>query len=191
MDNLADIRKSFGFSQEELAEKMNKDVSTISRWERGKTQEPFLSPLINVANRKYQYVKHMMNPDIAEHVRNNDEMCGLYYGNEFMIMALSKGTLKRYPLLRAAYGFNGVSYFKGEGKRLHEENRDNLKRALITPGSFAYCEVPESSGIVVTEPLTVEFNFIGQRLVYTVSRIMPPEQAAKCNVGKRKTTLIA
>lgn len=188
METLAEIRKSFGFSQEELAEKMNKDVSTISRWERGKTREPFLSPLVNVANRKYQYVKHMMNPDIAEYVRNNDEMCGLYYGDEYMIMALSKGTLNRYPLLRAAYGFNGSSYFKGEGKRLYEENFHHLKRALSTPGSFAYCEVPQDSGIVVTEALTVEFNFIGQQLVYTVSRFMPPEQAAKCTVGKMEYT---
>ena len=188
VEDLATIRKSFGFSQEQLAEKMNKDVSTISRWERGKTKEPFLSPVINVANRKYQYVKHMMNPDIAEYVQSNDEMCGLYYGVEYMIMALSKGTLKRYPLLRAAYGFNGASYFKGEGKRLHLENKENLKRALSTPGSHAYCEVPRNSGIVVTEPLTVDFNFVGQQLVYTVSRFMEPEQAAKCNVGIMRYT---
>jgi len=182
-NNLAEIRKSFGFSQEELAEKLKKDVSTISRWERGKTREPFLSPLVNVANRKYQYVKHMMSPDYLEFVEGNDQLCGLFYGEQCMIMAMSKATLKKYPLLRAAYGFNGVSYFKGEGKRLHEDNIDSFRRALVTPGSSALCYVPSYSGIVVTEALKVEFNFVGQQMVYTTSYILDDEEAAKHPAG--------
>ena len=188
MEKLSEIRHSFGFSQEQLAEKMGKDVSTISRWERGVTREPILAPLVNVANRKYQYVKHMMNVDVAEAVKKSNQLCGLYYGKQCMIMVLSNGNLKKYPLLRSAYGFNGASYFKGEANRLFVKNQENLKRALNTPGSYAYCEMPRKSGIIVTEPLIVEFNFIGQKLFQTVSKVMEPAQAAECKVGRIEFT---
>ena len=67
--SLTEIRQSFGFSQEELAQKMGKDVSTISRWERGKTKEPLLSPLVHATNRKYQYIKHLSLIHISEPTR--------------------------------------------------------------------------------------------------------------------------
>ena len=182
--SLNEIRQSFGFSQEELAEKLGKDVSTISRWERGKTKPPILSPYVRAANREYQYIRHMIDPALLEHVENDEGLSGLYYGNEFLIICYSKGNLRRFPLLRATYGFTGASYLKGEGKRLYEENMDNLNRALVTPGSLAVSYTPASSGIVVTEPFCVEFHFVGQNLVQGISRQLTDEEVAQYETGR-------
>lgn len=179
-DSLSQIRASFGFSQEQLAEKMQKDVSTISRWERGKTREPLLAPLVNVTNRKYQYVKHMMDPNLQDSVVNSSSITGLFYGSAFMIMAMSKGTLNRYPLLRAAYGFQAASYFRSEGKRLYNENIDNLNKALSLPGSSAVCKSPSNSAIVITQALTINFNFVGHGLVHGEAIVMSEEEAKNC-----------
>jgi len=183
-NNLAEIRKSFGFSQEDLADRLGKDVSTISRWEREKSREPLISPLIHSANRKFQYIRNMIDPELIEHVEKQEGLCGLYYGSEFMIICLSRGNLKKYPFLRIAYGYNGASYFKGEGKRLQEENMHNLERALVTPGSFARCYVPGNSGIIVTDPLKMDFNFIGQSIISTISHVMTPDEAEKYTVAQ-------
>lgn len=182
--SLTEIRQSFGFSQEELAQKMGKDVSTISRWERGKTKEPLLSPLVHATNRKYQYIKHMIDPELFAHVENDEGLSGLYYGNEYFIICYSKGNLRRFPLLRATYGFTGASYLKGEGKRLYDENMDNLNRALLTPGSLAVSYTPASSGIIVTEPFCVEFHFLGQNLVQGISRQLDADEAAQYKTGE-------
>ena len=181
--SLTEIRKSFGFSQEELAEKMGKGVSTIGRWERGKTKAPFFSPLVQTANRPYQYIKHMIDPELLTHVQNDEGLSGLYYGNEFFIICYSKGNLRRYPLLRASYGFIGASYLKGEGKRLYDENMDNLNKALMTPGSLAVFRTPGNSGVMVTEPYKIEFHFIGLNMVHAISTQMSDEEAAKCKVA--------
>lgn len=180
LDSLSEIRACFGFSQEQLAEKMKKDVSTISRWERGKTREPILAPIINVTNRKYQYVKHMMDPNIADSVVDKDSISGIFYGRNFMIMAMSKGTLTHYPLLRAAYGFPAASYFRNEGRRIYLEKMDELDKALSLPGSSAVCEVPAKSGIVITQALKINFEFVGHRLVHGEARIMTEEEAENC-----------
>lgn len=182
-NNLAEIRKSFGFSQEQLAERMNKDVSTISRWERGKTREPIISPLIQTANRKYQYIRHMVDPELMAHVHADDGFSGLYYGSEMMIICVSKGKLRKYPFLRATYGFEAASYFKGEGKRLLEENIELHNRALLTPGSTALCFVPGNSSILIKEPFRIEFNFISKNLIYAVSKMLSAEEASAHQVG--------
>ncbi|MEN0040516.1 MAG: helix-turn-helix transcriptional regulator [Pseudomonadota bacterium] len=177
--SLAQIRRSFGFSQEELADRMGRTVSTLSRWERSKTKEPLLSPLVHTANRAYQYVKHMIDPELLRHVESDNGLSGLYYGNEFMIISYSKGNLKRFPLLRATYGFKGAGYLKGAGKRLYDENMDNLNRALATPGSLAVCHTPGQSGIIVTEPFRIEFHFIGNNLAHAISQ----ELATDADIG--------
>ena len=179
-DSLSQVRASFGFSQEQLAEKMRKDVSTISRWERGKTQEPLLAPLVNVTNRKYQYVKHMMDPNLQDSVVNSSSITGLFYGPSFMIMAMSKGTLNRYPLLRAAYGFQAASYFRNEGRRLYDDNIDNLNKALSLPGSSAICKSPPNSAIVITQAVTINFNFVGHGLVHGEAIVMSDNEARNC-----------
>lgn len=176
-EGLAEIRKSFGLSQEELAERIGKDVSTISRWERGKTREPLLSPLINVANRKYQYVKNMVDPVLLESVYNDDEFSGIYYGMKLMIICMSRGKLKRYPFLRATYGFEAVTYFRGEGRRLYNDNIENMQRGLVTPGSSAIVHVPGNSSILIKEPFRIEFNYLGRSVVYATSRPMNEEEA--------------
>jgi len=182
-NNLADIRKSFGISQEQLSERMDKDVSTISRWERGKTREPIISPLIQTANRKYQYIRHMVDPELMAHVHADNGFSGLYYGVEMMIICVSKGKLKKYPFLRATYGFEAASYFKGEGKRLLEENMELHSRALVTPGSSALCFVPGNSSILIKEPFRIEFNFISNNLIYAISRPLTAEEAVDHPVG--------
>jgi len=158
---------------------MGKDVSTISRWERGKTREPIISPLIQVANRKYQYVRHMVDAELMAHVHADKGFSGLYYGAEMMIICVSQGKLKKYPFLRATYGFEAASYFKGEGKLLFEENSHNHNRALVTPGSSAVCVVPGNSSILIKEPFRIEFNFISKNMIYAVSTPLNVEEAAE------------
>ncbi|MEM0900464.1 MAG: helix-turn-helix transcriptional regulator [Pseudomonadota bacterium] len=188
MSDLSDIRMSFGFSQEQLAERMGKDVSTISRWERGKTKAPLLSPMVHSANRPYQYIRHMIEPELMAHVEADEGLSGLYYGNEFMIICYSRGNLRKFPLLRASYGFKGAGYLKGEGKRLYDKNMDNLNRALSTPGSFAVCRTPRQSGIIVTQAFHIEFSFIGNNLIQAVSREMTDEEAECHPVGSIEYT---
>ncbi len=179
-DSLSQVRASFGFSQEQLAEKMRKDVSTISRWKRGKTREPLLAPLVNVTNRKYQYVKHMMDPNLQDSVVNSSSITGLFYGSCFMIMAMSKGTLNRYPLLRAAYGFKAASYFRNEGRQLYDDNINDLNKALSLPGSSAICKSPSNSAIVITQALTINFNFVGHGLVHGEAIVMSDDETKNC-----------
>lgn len=186
--NLSEIRTSFGFSQEELAAKLGKDVSTISRWERGKTREPLLSPIVHSANRKYQYVKTMMDQEISDYVYSSEKISGLFYSENFMIMTVSKWTLKRYPLLRAAYGFSATSYFRGDAKRLFNEKSKEVKRAFQTPGSSAYCRVPPKSGLVITEGLVIDFKFIGYNLVHVEAHAMTSEEAASCTLANVEFT---
>lgn len=182
-NNLSKIRNSFGFSQEQLAEKMEKDVSTISRWERGKTREPVLAPFVNVANRKYQYVRHMMDENIVDSVVNSDSVSGIFYGTNFMIMAMSKGTLANYPLLRSAYGFLASSYFRNEGKRLHQDEMDNLSKALSLPGSSGIWKVPANSGIIISKALVINFEVVGYGLSYVEAHTMPVEEADNFKVA--------
>ena len=177
MENqLSTIRANFGFSQEQLAEKMGKDVSTISRWERGKTREPLLAPLVNVTNRKYQYVKHMLSSDVVEHVTSSPDISALFYGHDLMIVAIGKEALRRYPLLRATYGFSVVSYFKGEARQVYEENLENMRRAFDTPGSSAICYAPPRSGLIIKDGLIIDFGFVGQNLVHADARLMTEQE---------------
>ena len=126
----------------------------------------------------------MIEPALLEHVENDEGLSGLYYGNEFLIICYSKGNLRRFPLLRATYGFTGASYLKGEGKRLYDENMDNLNRALVTPGSLAVSYTPKQSGIIVVEPFCVEFHFIGQNLAHGISRDLTKEEISEFAQGR-------
>ena len=181
--SLSEIRQSFGFSQEELAEKMGKDVSTISRWEREKTKPPVLAPLMPTMSRPYQYISSMIDPELLNHVENHVDRVSICYGSDFMVIIHSKGNLRRYPFLRATYGFSGANYFKREGKRLYNENMDNLNRALKTPGSVAICHTPAQSAIIAPEAHRLELHFLGQNLIKVITREMSSEEASEHPVG--------
>ena len=100
-----------------------------------------------------------------------------------MIMEMSKGTLHKYPLLRAAYGFQAASYFRNEGRRVYEENLEDLKKALALPGSSAVCRAPANSGIVITQAITINFDFVGHGLVHGEAIVMTEEEAKNCHTA--------
>ena len=142
---LKEIRRNFGFSQEELAHRIGVSLSTLSRWERQKTKEPVLSAISRKTNRRLQYVKALASPALLEQVQSSPAYTSLHYSNDLMLVECSHKYAQDYPGVPWLIGFPVRNLLLGKSKQHYWENFEQLTKAL---------EIPGASAIWVTEDIT-------------------------------------
>ena len=70
-NNLKHLRKQTGMTQDELAKKMNKDYSTIGKWELGQ-RNPAMIDMIKLSDIFNMPVQDMVEKDLMSNDNNND-----------------------------------------------------------------------------------------------------------------------
>ena len=70
-NNLKHLRKQTGMTQDELAKKMNKDYSTIGKWELGQ-RNPAMIDMIKLSDIFNVPVQDMVEKDLMSNDNNND-----------------------------------------------------------------------------------------------------------------------
>lgn len=72
-DNLKFLRMQKGMTQEELAKKMNKDYSTIGKWELGQ-RNPIMADIIKLSDLFNVPVQNLVEKDLRIKNENLDEL---------------------------------------------------------------------------------------------------------------------
>lgn len=117
---LREMRQGFGWSQERLAEAINVDVSTISRWERNATRPGMVnatrvtrilgSKINGAANRAGAYGQAMLPSEFMTQVRYHAGERTILYGKAAIILAYSDFKLARWGMLRATIGLSLLDF---------------------------------------------------------------------------------
>lgn len=176
------VRESFGWTQEDLADELRVAVSTLSRWERKKTKAPLIAGLSRKTNRRFSYLDAMLDEDMTRAIRESDKFGALFHGEDLFTVAISQGTIRDYPLVRASLGFPIQGLLRGETKRVYYENKDKFDAAIRMGHTSAVWHAPiprskEPLGIV-THGKRLYINFLGQGLIHVEGRNLTEEDGS-------------
>lgn len=135
-EELRDMRRSFGWSQEQLADTLGVDVSTISRWERSKTRPalangPRIGKLLrHVAARtgtRALLYGHAMIPDaLLTEVKVSPSFRALLYGKTGVFIQVSDYYRQRSLLPAIIIGFPLLDLMTGVGREFYLRNVDMM-----------------------------------------------------------------
>lgn len=135
-DKIVELRKSRGFSQEELAEKMNVSRQAVSRWEMG-TAMPDATNILQLSKLFHVTADYLLNDDYqsdddlpkVKEVKTNDIHQILIYlitlevmiliiqfMSVFILQSVVFGVLSFIPFVAAVGGFEYSYQKKGSGK---------------------------------------------------------------------------
>ncbi|WP_407494869.1 helix-turn-helix domain-containing protein [Pseudooceanicola sp. MF1-13] len=169
---LRGIRQQFGWSQDELADALSIAKSTLVRWEN--TQRPLAERAISRhhPNRALSYLLAMVDEDILSNIRESDGLGGLFYGEDYRLVALTSGMVRRYPLTRAVVGFSSLPFVRGRAAQFVTENIDKIRQIPSVPGSGAVWRIPKDFSMIVQDGWTISFNAIGNQLVLADVEVM-------------------
>lgn len=133
---LRDMRRSFGWSQERLAEALGVDVTTVSRWERNKTKPalatgPRIGRLLkHVAARsgtRALLYGHAMIPDaLLTEVKVSPSYRALLYGKSGVFIQVSDYYRQRSLLPSIIIGFPLLDLMTGQGREFYLRNVDMM-----------------------------------------------------------------
>lgn len=175
--DLKAIRTTFQWSQEELADELGISVSTLSRWERSKGSFGNMAVSRRHPNRALSYLRAMVEPDLIADIEEADSLRGLFYGDNYILVALSQGMARRYPLARAAVGFPAMRFNRGPVRKWIDANITDIQRIARTPGSGAIWRIPQVDSMIVKDAWTVKYNCVGNFLVTADVDLMKPDEA--------------
>ncbi|MCG7494237.1 helix-turn-helix domain-containing protein [Thalassobius sp. Cn5-15] len=174
---LAKIRRGFGWSQDELADALRISPSTLSRWERAPKMMNHLVVSRRHPNRTLAYLRAMVEPAILDGVMGSDRIGGLFYGESYILVAISQGMAQRYHLTGAAVGFPAMPFVRGVAARAIHNHIDQIRAVSRTPGSGAIWRIPSDLSMIVKDGWTISFNAIGGNMVSADVELMRPEEA--------------
>jgi transcriptional regulator with XRE-family HTH domain len=138
-DELREMRRNFGWSQEQLAETLGVDVTTISRWERNKTrpalaQGPRIGKLLrHVAarsgTRALLYGNAMIPDALLTEVKYSPSFRSLLYGKTGIFIQVSDYYRQRSMLPSIIIGFPLLDLMTSPGREHYLENVDRMFEA--------------------------------------------------------------
>lgn len=133
---LREMRRSFGWSQEVLAEALGVDVSTISRWERNKTKPaittgPRIGKLLrHVAarsgTRALLYGQAMIPEALLTEVKVSPSFRSLLYGKTGIFIQVSDYYRQHSFLPSLIVGFPLLDLMSGPGREFYLKNVDMM-----------------------------------------------------------------
>lgn len=118
-EKLLQLRKKEGFSQEEVAEKLDVSRQTVSKWETNQTvpeliKAKLLSELYNVS---YDYLMNESKTD--SDFANMEDMSDS--------IDWTAAWSKKYPILASYSKINGISTYNGEMSKLYDKMKNEFK----------------------------------------------------------------
>ena len=135
-DELRDMRRTFGWSQERLAEVLGVDVTTISRWERTKSKPALASGprigrlLKHVASRsgtRALLYGHAMIPEsLLTEVKFSPSFRALLYGKSGVFIQVSDYYRQRSILPSIVIGFPLLDLMTGQGREFYLKHVDMM-----------------------------------------------------------------
>lgn len=144
--SLRQIREDFGWTQQDLAHRIGVSLSTLIRWEKRRTKEPFISAVTRKTNRRLHYLLAMVDPDVIRRVEEADSYMTLHHGEDLLAVACSKKYIAHYPALAMVLGFPTAPLIMGTARRQYFDNMDTIRKGLRLPGSAGYW-VTEDAGV--------------------------------------------
>ena len=138
-EDLREMRRSFGWSQERLAEALEVDVSTISRWERNKTRPALASgPRIGrllkhvaarTGTRALVYGNAMIPESLLTEVKYSPTFRSLLYGKTGVFLQASDYYRKRSMLPSIIVGFPLLDLMTSPGREYYLQHVDMMFEA--------------------------------------------------------------
>lgn len=138
-EELRDMRRSFGWSQERLAEALEVDVSTISRWERNKTKPalssgPHIGRLLKhvaarTGTRALVYGNAMIPEALLTEVKYSPTFRALLYGKTGIFLQASDYYRQRSMLPSIIIGFPLLDLMTSPGREYYLDNVDRMFEA--------------------------------------------------------------
>ena len=135
-DALRDMRRSFGWSQERLAEALGVDVTTISRWERNKTKPSLASGprigkllrhvAVRSGTRPLLYGHAMIPEPLLTDVKYSPTFRALLYGKTGIFIQVSDYYRQRSLLPAIIVGFPLLDLMTSPGKEFYLANVDKM-----------------------------------------------------------------
>lgn len=135
-DELRDMRRSFGWSQERLADALGVDVSTISRWERSKTKPalahgPRIGRLLRhvaarTGTRALLYGHAMIPQALLTEVKVSPTFRALLYGKTGIFIQVSDYYRQRSMLPSIIIGFPLLDLMTNPGRDFYLKHVDMM-----------------------------------------------------------------
>lgn len=135
--SLKNIRRSFGWTQEDLADALKVSVSSLSKWERGRTKQPLIASATRVTNRRLRYLQAMIPEETKDYVNSSPREKGLLHGEDLFVVCVSEGLAKHSPIIRSLIGMSCLPFLKADVKQQLLQNRLEVQEAFRRPGSIA------------------------------------------------------
>lgn len=174
--SLRTIREDLGWSQADLAHRIGVSLSTLSRWERGRTKEPLISAVVRKTNRRLHYLLAMSGDSLIKQVEESPTYTSLHHGDDMMLVACSKKYMQDYPGLSMLIGFPIANILLGKAKRHYNENLELMQKALCSPGSTAAWVTEDiSTAGFMLRGKTMHIMVVGPKLVLSEGRDTMPE----------------
>lgn len=185
---LKEMRRSFGWTQRELADEMDVDVATISRWERGKTQPSMVngSRVGRIAwnmtsgngNRGYLYGNAMVPPRIMTEVTHDPGWTFLAWGERLLLIAISEGARRKFPIVQHILGHEAADMLIGEGRELYLRYLPITSDLLSGSTSVVRFVTPLVINLPIVAPGYYQhiFTFPGRDLVKMSTAPITPEE---------------
>lgn len=92
-DNLKFLRMQKGMTQDELAKKIDKDYSTIGKWELGQ-RNPIMSDIIRISDIFNVSVQDLVEKDLRIKNDNYDELDVLFDKHKYILTDSDKALIK-------------------------------------------------------------------------------------------------
>ena len=186
--SLAEIRKSFGWTQEDIADHLNVAVSTVSRWERSKTKQPQIAGVSRLTNRRLSYLLAMVDNEFILDVEGSEGFDAIFHGKDLFFVAASKKGMSKKPVLRQIIGFPIVPLLVGEGKRVFNENVELFIKAVEECNCSLWWWAPVQNRLstmgLMNQGLELVANFMPGSVIHMQGRLLDPEESKNNPVGR-------
>lgn len=174
--SLREIREDFGWSQADLAHRIGVSLSTLSRWEQGRTKEPLISAVVRKTNRRLHYLLAMSGDSLIKQVEESPAYTSLHHGDDMMLVTCSKKYMQDYPGLSMLIGFPIANLLLGKSRKHYKENLELMQKAISCPGSTATWVTEDiSTAAFVMRGKAMQIMIVGPKLVLSEGRDTMPE----------------
>lgn len=185
---LSGIRRSFGWTQEDLADELGVAVSTLSRWERKKTAEPVLAAISRKTNRRWQYVNAMVPDDVIAANRAAPGISCILHGEDFMVLDVCDELRAKNRLTAAVVGFPASGLVRGETKRVVMDKWDEIRLAIGSGKASAtwWAPIPPSDPKVgiIKHGVSALIEFLPGEVIVLTGRPLSDAESAERPVGE-------
>ena len=167
--DLRALRTSFGWSQESLAEQLGVDVTTVSRWERGKTREPITGTIIEAIGRNVfsgrstrlaAYAETVIPAGLKFAVDEHPGLRFLFLSDELVMIRASREAVRAYPLMHTVMGVPFEKFMAERYKREYERAKSLPRDGLIA----IKCYIHYDASVLKWHPVCYREYLISQTM---------------------------